>query len=62
MKKFGFAALLGSTLSAAVIGLAAPAHAAPGAPGDGRDHVTTIESLGYSVANNPGTIDALKRD
>ena len=62
LTKFGIAALMGSAMSAVVIGLAAPAVAAPGGPGDARD-TSAIDSLGYSVDNhNPGTIDAIQRD
>lgn len=58
MTKFGLAALIGSTLSAAMIGLAAPAVAAP----SGDQHTVTVDSLGYTVGGDSGTIDAVQRD
>ncbi|MGY4711267.1 hypothetical protein ACXDF8_17160 [Mycolicibacterium sp. CBM1] len=61
MTKFGIATLAGAAMSAVVIGLAAPAVAAPSGPGDARN--TTIDSLGYKVDANPnGPIDAIQRD
>ena len=58
--RFGFAALVGSALSAAVIGLAAPAAAAPSETSD--HHTTTaVDVLGYPVGSDH-TIDALQRD
>ncbi|TGD85555.1 hypothetical protein BayCH28_21260 [Mycolicibacterium sp. CH28] len=58
LTKFGIAALVGTALSAVVIGLAAPAVAAPG-PGD----TSTVDSLGYTVGNDKlGTVDAVQRD
>jgi hypothetical protein len=60
MTKFGFAALVGSALSAAVIGLAAPATAAPSVTSD--HHTTTaVDVLGYPVVSD-NTIDAIQRD
>jgi hypothetical protein len=60
MTTFGFAALVGSALSAAVIGLAAPATAAPSETSD--HHTTTaVDVLGYPVGSD-NTIDALQRD
>ena len=57
---FGFAALVGSALSAAVIGLAAPATAAPSETSD--HHTTTaVDVLGYPVVSD-NTIDAIQRD
>lgn len=58
MTKFGLAALVGSALSAAVIGLAAPAVAAP----SGDQHTVTVDSLGYRVGTDSGTVDAIQRD
>ncbi|GAY13696.1 hypothetical protein [Mycobacterium sp. shizuoka-1] len=61
MTKFAVATLLGSAMSAVVIGLAAPATAAPSGSGDTRS--TTIDSLGYTVGSDKlGTIDAIQRD
>jgi len=60
MTTFGFAALVGSALSAAVIGLAAPATAAPSETSD--HHTTTaVDELGYPVVSD-NTIDAIQRD
>jgi hypothetical protein len=48
-------------MSAVVIGLAAPAAAAPSGSGDTRH--TTFDSLGYTVGSDKlGTIDAVQRD
>lgn len=61
MTKFAVATLLGSAMSAVVIGMAAPAVAAPSGSGDTRH--TTFDSLGYAVNNDKlGTIDAVQRD
>lgn len=59
MTRFGFAALVGSALSAALIGLAAPAVAAPSAD---HQYTTTLDSLGYTVGSDNGTVDAVQRD
>jgi hypothetical protein len=60
MTKFAVATLLGSAMSAVVIGLAAPATAAPSGSGDARH---TFDSLGYTVGTDKvGTIDAVQRD
>ena len=60
MTTFGFAALVGSALSSAVIGLAAPATAAPSETSD--HHTTTaVDVLGYPVVSD-NTIDAIQRD
>ncbi|MCI4674812.1 hypothetical protein [Candidatus Mycolicibacterium alkanivorans] len=58
--RFAFTALVGGALSAALIGLAAPATAAPT---ETSDHHSTgvIDSLGYTVVSD-NTIDALQRD
>ncbi len=62
LTKFGIATLIGTAMSAVVIGLAAPAVAAPVGPGDARD-TSTVDSLGYTVGNDKlGTIDAIQRD
>jgi hypothetical protein len=60
MTEFAAAALIGSALSAALIGLAAPAAAAPS---ETSDHHTTsaVDVLGYPVVSD-NTIDAIQRD
>lgn len=57
---FTVTALIGSALSATLIGLAAPATAAPT---ETSDHHSTrvVDSLGYTVVSD-NTIDALQRD
>ncbi len=61
MTKYAIAGLLGSAMSALVIGLAAPAAAAPSGSGDARN--TTFDSLGYTVGSDKlGTIDSVQRD
>jgi hypothetical protein len=52
MKKFGVAAALVSGLAAAVIGLAAPAAAAPTGPGDAQQTVDVLRAQGYTVIVN----------
>jgi hypothetical protein len=53
MKKFGFAAaVVVSGLAAVVIGLAAPAAAAPTGPGDAPQTVNELQSQGYTVIVN----------
>lgn len=62
MRNYAIAALAASTLSAAFIGLAAPAVAGPSGPNNGQD-TSTLESLGYTVViDKLGTLDALQRD
>ena len=61
MTKFAIATLLGSAMSAVVIGMAAPAAAAPSGSGDTRH--TTFDSLGYTVGSDKlSTVDAVQRD
>lgn len=61
MTKYAVAGLVGTAMSALVIGMAAPAAAAPSGSGDTRD--TTIDSLGYQVGGDKlGTIDVIQRD
>ncbi len=56
MKKFGFAAAAVSGLAAAVIGLAAPAAAAPTGPGDAQQTIDVLRAQGYTViVNRTGT-------
>jgi hypothetical protein len=52
MKKFGFAAAAVSGLAAAVIGLAAPAVAAPIGPGDAQQTIDVLRAQGYTVIVN----------
>ena len=52
MKKFGFATVVASGLVAAVLGLAAPADAAPSGPGTAQDAISKLESQGYNVIVN----------
>ena len=62
MSKYTIAALTAGALSAAVIGLASPAVAAPHVPTDGQD-TSTLDSFGYTVSSDKlGTIDAVQRD
>lgn len=57
---FGFAALVGSALSAAVIGLAAPATAGPSETSD-HHSVSAVDVLGYPVVSD-NTIDTLQHN
>src|SRR5690349_16087592 len=52
MKKFGFATVAASALSAAFLGLAAPALAAPTGPGNAQDTISKLEADGYKVIVN----------
>ena len=52
MKKFGFACLVAGGLTAAVLGLAAPAGAAPSGPGNAQDTITKLQADGYNVIVN----------
>ena len=52
MKKFAFAATIVSGLAAAVIGLAAPAVAAPTGPGDAQQTINVLRAQGYTVIVN----------
>src|ERR1700742_3344198 len=52
MKKFAFAATIVSGLAAAVIGLAAPAIAAPTGPGDAQQTINVLRAQGYTVIVN----------
>jgi hypothetical protein len=61
MTKYAIAGLLGSAMSAVVIGLAAPAAAAPSGPSDARN--TQIDSLGYMVDGSKiNAIDTIQND
>lgn len=52
MKKFGFATVAASALTAAFLGLAAPAMAAPTGPGNAQDTISKLEAQGYHVVVN----------
>ena len=52
MKKFGSAIAVAGGLTAAVIGLAAPAGAAPSGAGNAQQTVSKLESEGYTVIVN----------
>ncbi|MEO3759481.1 hypothetical protein ABGB19_14490 [Mycobacterium sp. B14F4] len=52
MKKFGFAATVISGLAAALIGLAAPAAAAPTGPDDAQQTIGRLRAQGYTVIVN----------
>jgi hypothetical protein len=52
MKKFGFATVVASGLVAAVLGLAAPADAAPSGPGNAQDTISQLQAQGYNVIVN----------
>lgn len=52
MKKFGFATLVAGGAAAAVLGLSAPAVAAPGGPGSAQDTISKLQSQGYQVIVN----------
>ncbi|BBW99746.1 hypothetical protein BST36_25140 [Mycolicibacterium moriokaense] len=52
MKKFGFATVAASALTAAFLGLAAPALAAPSGPGNAQDTISDLQAHGYTVIVN----------
>ncbi|MCU1698527.1 MAG: hypothetical protein JWR34_4590 [Mycobacterium sp.] len=52
MKNLGFATIVASGLVAAVLGLAAPAAAAPSGPGNAQDTISKLEAQGYNVIIN----------
>ena len=52
MKKIGFAAAITSGLAAAIIGLAAPAVAAPTGPNNAEQTIGQLKSQGYTVVVN----------
>jgi hypothetical protein len=52
MKKFGFAATVVSGLAAAIIGLAAPAAAAPTGPDNAQQTIGQLRAQGYTVVVN----------
>lgn len=52
MKKFGFATLAAGALSTAILGLAAPAQAAPTGPGNAQDTISQLQDRGVRVIIN----------
>ena len=52
MNKIGFATVAASALTAAFLGLAAPALAAPTGPGNAQDTISKLEADGYKVIVN----------
>jgi hypothetical protein len=52
MKKFGFATITATALTAGVLGLAAPAFAAPTGAGNAQDTISSLEDQGYHVVVN----------
>ena len=56
MKKMGLATIAASGLAAAILGLAAPAGAAPTGPGNAQETITELRADGYNViVNRVGT-------
>ena len=56
MKKIGLATMAASGLAAAILGLAAPAGAAPTGPGNAQDTINELQADGYNViVNRVGT-------
>jgi hypothetical protein len=56
MKKFGLATATIAGAAAAVIGLAAPASAAPSGPGNAQQTINELQAKGYTViVNRTGT-------
>jgi hypothetical protein len=52
MKKFGFATATVAGAAAAIIGLAAPATAAPSGPGNAQQQINELQAQGYTVIVN----------
>ena len=52
MNKSGFAIVIAGGLTAAVLGLAAPAVAAPTGPGNAQDTINQLQADGYHVVVN----------
>ena len=52
MKMFGYATVLAGGLTAAIIGVAAPAGAAPTGPGNAQDTINRLQAEGYNVIVN----------
>lgn len=56
MKKVGFATAIAGSAAAVLIGLAAPAMAAPSGPGNAQDTISNLRAQGYTViVNRTGT-------
>jgi hypothetical protein len=56
MTKFGFATVLTGGLAATILGLAAPADAAPTGPGNAQQTINELQADGYNViVNRVGT-------
>ena len=49
MNKFMFATVAATALSAVIVGLAAPAAAAPSGTGSAQDIINSLEASGYKV-------------
>ncbi|TFV58374.1 hypothetical protein E4P42_05325 [Mycobacterium sp. PS03-16] len=49
MNKFGFATIIAGAATAAFLGLAAPAQAAPAGPGNAADTISSLDDRGYEV-------------
>ena len=52
MKKLGLATVAASGLAAVILGLAAPAAAAPSGPGSAQDTINGLKADGYNVIVN----------
>lgn len=52
MKNLGIATIVASGLAAAVLGLAAPAVAAPSGPGSAQQTINQLQQQGYNVVVN----------
>jgi hypothetical protein len=52
MRNLGFATIVASGLAAAVLGLAAPAVAAPSGPGSAQQTINQLQQQGYNVIVN----------
>ena len=52
MKKFGFATIAATALTAGFLGLAAPAMAAPTGTGNAQDTISSLKDQGYKVVVN----------
>lgn len=52
MKKLGFAALVAGGVGAAIVGVAAPAQAAPAGPGSAEQTISQLQAQGYNVIVN----------
>lgn len=60
MKTFGFTTLAAGTLTAAFLGLAAPAMAAPTGPSNAQDTISQLEGRGVRVIiNRQGAVGPL---